>query len=231
MERISQLLLLIIILTSTTLNAQTQKGNIIIGGDFQYTDISDETKIRSRVVFSDEESVFEFNPVVGFYVRKNFILGIGAGIEKVNSKAIRQDDNLSTTTNQYEGNFKFISPYMAIQKELRENFKFDLTISFNIVWGNTEYGFSDSPDATGVFRGFEFSLRPSFFYFLTERTILIGRYGNFGYRSYKEELDYSGLADGELDGHNFVFNYGLDSFRLGFAFLVSRKNKNAVKPK
>lgn len=220
------------VLSSLTLFSQTNKGHFLIGGDFEVSSNKRDSKQNNSTLGSTETGNLLINPKLGYYVSENTILGIGFGAEQFTFKEKERPTGnqnylpfLLTTENK--GKFLFINPNISFQKNLAKNFKFDLNTELRLVSGEIKYKSNGEDAVTSKYKAFEFNFRPGFFYYLTSRTILVGHYGNFSYFNSKEVIESEVRQENDIifTRKNLGLNLGFDSFRLGFLFKLSRKEK------
>lgn len=215
-----------------SLNAQTPKGAVLFGINLNASSYSEDDKYNGASAFSAEESSFRFNPQIGFYVSKNVIIGMGLGYEGVEYSE-NQRGSASSSSFRYNAERKLVyyNPFFSFQSKLSEKLKFDFLTEFSIIRGSSEYRATGQPALEGKVKGLSINLRPGFFYFLTPKTVIVGRYGSLGYTKLEDDSNTSGSVgvNRVFENEDFGFNFGYDSFSLGFMFLFSKENKSSKK--
>lgn len=83
------LFLFIILITSTTVNAQITKGNWMVGGTFSYNKL--ENTSSNTIV--DKESILTIKPMVGYFLKDKFALGLRSEFYNSNATIIGSNRN------------------------------------------------------------------------------------------------------------------------------------------
>lgn len=125
-------------------NAQTEKGNVILGGNVSY----DYSKVKDA---DTETQSFGIQPSVGFFVNDNFAIGTGIGYAYAESGV--------TTDNSFG-----VAPFARLYKG-DGNFKFFGQLSVPMAWGTTE----EDDVKLGNSANYGVELAPGFAYFPTSK--------------------------------------------------------------
>jgi hypothetical protein len=207
---------------------QIDKGTIILSGDIGFDNNSYEEKSSGTVVYSAENSSFSFNPKVGIFVSQNIALGLGIGI--LNSEQSRiQRFNFGSPEQRTSSEISslYVNPFINFQSRITDKLQLNVGLESRIGRGDTKYSNSNNANTEGEINFFEFNLIPGLYYFVSKKTALTLNYGSFTYGKSTETVDRSSLgsSDYEIESKDIGFNFGLNSFRIGFVFVFAKKTE------
>ena len=190
-----------------TTQAQTEKGNFLLGGNVQVSTSKNDGASKSDVGFA-------VIPSVGYFVSDNFAVGTGIGYQynKNYSQGATADLGFSTQTSAF-----VVSPFARYYKGLNESFKFFGQLSVPMAFGNTKVGDAEGDNMTKVSKDntVGVALSPGFAFFPSK---------NFGIELSVQGISYNDVsykdANDNDNGGNKNFNIGANFFnpKLGVQF-------------
>lgn len=145
-----QLLLVAVLCTAALIsNAQTDKGNTMIGGSIGYG--KNELKPANTPNYGASESTF-FNvvPRVGHFFSKNLAIGLGIGYNETKNVSDQfftiGNTPIVSTSIQRSKSFN-VGPFVRYYVDLTDRFKFFAQANFDVAFGKINQSFS----GTGTF--------------------------------------------------------------------------------
>ncbi len=225
MKRI--LIAISIITISSSLNAQVQKGAILIGGSFSYSGSSDtnEFSVRNSGFINDEfkRNFIAARPQIGFFTTESILLGIGLTYEYSFLKHHNSFNGIPNTPFIQKSNIIFINPYLTKFSRLVDKLYF--TTSVNLLAGIGEEKFGENGEVeTNIFE-FRINITPGLTYFISDKWALRSSIGQLFYNRKQEKLTTDiGLSE---DPKNINNNYGLrlsfNTFTIGFQYYLNNR--------
>lgn len=180
-----------------TTQAQTDRGQLIIGGNVQYsTSKTDADNAKASHNFS-------VVPNVGFFVEDNFAIGTGIGYQS----------SKSAISGEFGKKEAFvIEPFGRYYVPLAEKFKFFGQLSVPMEFGNTKATDADLKvgDKTGSSTSIGVALSPGFAYFPSKKIGIELSLNGASYKNYRLE---------DADG-NKIKGQGSDKFSIGTDFFA-----------
>ncbi|MFB5946668.1 outer membrane beta-barrel protein [Albibacterium profundi] len=183
-----------VVLTS---QAQTDKGNFILGGTVSYNTVKSDA--------SGANSAYDFSvaPNVGYFVDDNIAIGTGIGY---------QTSRLDEASNVGKTEAFVVAPFGRYYTPIANNFKFFGQLSVPMAFGSVKAINEDleTGDKTGSSTSIGVALSPGFVYFPSDKVGLEFAVNGLSYNNYS-------IEDG--DG-NTVEGAGYDSFSFGADFFA-----------
>ena len=181
--------------------AQTEKGNLVVGGTVQYT--SEKTDGANHA-----DKTLQIIPSVGYFVADNFALGTGIGYQYTK--------DYTTVASVQSGAF-VISPFARAYKGVTDQFKFFGQLSVPMSFGNNKVGDAngDNMTKTGKNNTIGVALSPGFAFFPTKKFGIEFAVQGISYNDNKLENANGDKISGSKD-----FNIGADFFapKIGVQF-------------
>jgi hypothetical protein len=183
--------------------AQTEKGNFMIGGNVQVSSDKQDDADKSNTNFT-------INPSVGYFIGNNFAIGTGIGYQF--SKTHQNTANGGViATNTLKNEAFIVSPFARYYKGINEQFKFFGQLSVPMAFGNTKVGDADGNNyvKTGKYNSVGVALSPGVAFFPGKK---------FGIEFSVQGISYNttNLKDGDgndiVGGGNKNFNLGANFF-------------------
>lgn len=172
--------------------AQTQKGQFIVGGNVAFdTNKSDADGAKSN-------TSFRIVPSVGYFVSDNIAVGTGVGY------------SYDKTVNRFENQAFVVSPFGRYYANLSESFKFFGQLSVPMEFGTVKAVDAEGKvgDKLGSSTNIGVALSPGFAFFPTKRIGIEFGVNGLSYNNYRVEN-----ANGDK-----IKGAGSDSFSLGANF-------------
>ncbi|QNK61804.1 PorT family protein [Pedobacter sp. PAMC26386] len=153
--------------SAIAVNAQTEKGKVILGGTIGYSESKNE-----NLLYNSTQTNLDLLPTAGYFVRDNLALGLGAGYSRysLEQKSAESDFyNVKTTTDYF-----MVSPFVRHYVNISEKFKFFSQLSVPMKWGNSKVVPKEGvADDTNTFKSkntsIGVSIEPGLAYFPTKK--------------------------------------------------------------
>lgn len=218
------ILIIAVTLISCSVQAQLQKGAILMGGSMSYNGINN-TQEFSAGYSSGSDYKYTFvalKPKIGFFLSESFLLGVGATFEHLSTE---QEIFLNNPIIIEEtSNVAFINPYFTKYIQLTDKFYFNTTANLLVGLGKQQYG--DNSDREADIFEFRINLTPGLTYFISNRWALTCDVGNIFYNRRQEKLVTTVNSSDDLK--NVDSNYGIsldfNAFSLGFQYYLNNKS-------
>ncbi|WP_242689223.1 outer membrane beta-barrel protein [Pedobacter sp. SYSU D00535] len=142
------LLTLAIAASGLVASAQTEKGNVLLGGTIDYT------STKSHADGAEAANDLTILPVAGYFVGNNLAIGTGIGFSSQKAAS-------GAKTNAF-----VVSPFGRYYKNLNEQFKFFGQLAVPMIFGSAE---DSDGDDLGSTQTLGVSLSPGFAYFPSKK--------------------------------------------------------------
>ncbi|MCX2483008.1 outer membrane beta-barrel protein [Pedobacter sp. MR2016-24] len=194
-----------------TTQAQTEKGNFLIGGNVELntgkTDGAAKTNINFAVI-----------PSVGYFFSNDFAVGTGIGYEY--AKNYSSVDVAGTLVGASAQSSAFVvSPFLRGYKSVNDQFKFFAQLSVPMAFGNNKIGDAEGNNMvkTGKNNQVGVALSPGFAFFPSKKFGIEFSVNGISYNDYNAED-----ANGNNVGGNKNFNIGANFFapKIGVQFYL-----------
>lgn len=186
-----------------TTQAQTEKGNFLIGGNVELNTGKNDGAAKSDLNFS-------VVPSVGYFFSNNFAVGTGVGYEYAKS--------YSTLASAQSSAF-VVSPYLRGYKGINDQFKFFGQLSVPMAFGNNKLGDANGNNMvkTGSNNSVGVALSPGIAFFPSKKFGIEFSVNGISYNDYNAED-----ANGNTVGGNKNFNIGANFFapKIGVQFYL-----------
>jgi len=226
-----KLLLMVIACTFfSTINAQVQKGTIILGGDinFNKNNLSQQYTSHSSTSEADKFKTthISISPQCGMFISEFLEVGLGIAYQQNKSKYIEggsssyDDDNQTVKTNQF-----LIYPYITKYGKIAEKLYFTSTLKVQFGFGKHDDGRDRSTSESDI-SVFNINASPGLTYFISNKWSLKCTIGQLYYNRTKYSLDESSdYYDGyENIDENLGLNLDLNTFTIGFQYVLNNKS-------
>lgn len=182
-----------------TTQAQTEKGNVMLGGNVGFSTSKTDGAAKSDVNFS-------IVPSVGYFVSDNFAIGTGVGY--TSSKQVSN----KTLNEAFE-----VAPFGRYYVNLSDQFKFFGQLSVPMAFGNNKLVDNDGEtgDKYASTTNIGVTVAPGFAFFPTKRIGIEVSMNGLGYNNLKVKNEVTG---NEVESNSFGLD--LDTFapKLGVMF-------------
>lgn len=192
------LLIAAIAVCSLKASAQTEQGNILLGGSVNYTSTKSDADDAEAV------NTFSIMPQVGYFVADNIAVGTGIGY-----MSIRTDfpvvDNVKL-------NAFAIAPFGRYYKSISDQFKFFGQLAVPMAFGTLDADADEDLKTTSV----GVSLSPGFAFFPTKKFGIELGFSGISYTNTKVKFDGEEIEGAGSD----TFSIGADFFspQIGLSF-------------
>ena len=217
------LITLFILSNIIIVNAQIQKGTILVEGSLGYNRFSNSNEFVSNGNVVEAESISEFlllRPQIGFFSSESTLLGIGINYEH----RTREQQNPSSTNNfdfSSSSNIILINPYFTKFTKLTDNFYF--TTRINLLAGVGKLESNGSSETESDIFDIRLNITPGLTYFVSNKWALTGSIGQLFYSRRQETLEVDSPDVDELKNvnSNFGLSAGLNTFSIGFQYYLN----------
>jgi outer membrane protein len=213
-----------------TVNAQTEKGKLLIGGNIGYSNSKSNSKNVQTQQIIREDSVKSISYSVagnaGYFIQDNFAIGMGIGYSHVKSNSdgtVYYNNSQIPSPLFYSGENKsdlfFLSPFARYYVGLADNFKFFGQVSVPLSSGTQKQSGAANPGYYQEYKttSYGVSIQPGLAFFPSKRISL--------------ELSTSGLdyyhtqfknkqTDEKSSSNSFSFSLSTFAPRLGIVFYL-----------
>ncbi|MCD0489431.1 porin family protein [Pedobacter sp. MC2016-14] len=179
-----------------TTQAQTEKGNFVVGGTVQYQ--SEKVDGANKA-----DKTFQIVPSVGYFVANNIAVGTGIGYQYAKDY---------TTVASVQTSAFVVSPFARAYKGVSDQFKFFGQLSVPMSFGNNKVGDvnGDNMTKTGKNNTIGIALSPGFAFFPTK---------SFGIEFAVQGISYN---DNKLENANGDKISGSKDFNIGADFFAPK---------
>jgi len=186
-----------------TTQAQTEKGNFMVGGNVELNTSKNDGASKTDLNFS-------VVPSVGYFITNDLAIGTGVGYEFAKS--------YSTLASAKSSAF-VIAPFARAYKGINEQFKFFGQLSVPMSFGNNKVGDANGDNfvKVGNNNNVGVALSPGFAFFPSKKFGIEFSVNGISYNDYRVED-----ADGNKIGGNKNFNIGANFFapHIGVQFYL-----------
>lgn len=185
----------ILVLFTTTVKAQTAKGNMVIGGSFRFSSNTQQTTNDDL-----KSSSFGISPSFGYFVSDNFAVGVNGGFNSINYS----NDDKQTSFN--------FGPFVRYYKFIADD-KFAFTADAGFGFGSGKYDSELNVDSKTS--SFNLYVSPGFAYFFSPKWSLDFQLQGISYSRNDPNKDVD-------NDKNANFTFGVSSFNpsLGFRYFI-----------
>ncbi|MCX2476721.1 autotransporter outer membrane beta-barrel domain-containing protein [Pedobacter sp. MC2016-05] len=221
-----QLLLVAVLCTAAFIsNAQTDKGNTMIGGSIGYG--KNELKPANTTNYGASESTF-FNvvPRVGHFFSKNLAIGLGIGYNETKnvSDQFFTIGNTPIVTTSIQRNKSFnVGPFVRYYLDITDKFKFFGQANFDVAFGKINQSLSgtgnfDYQSVVSKSTTYNASINPGFAFFPAKKWAVEFSFPLLAYSKQNSKGDDDNQNVTAYKSNSFTF--GLNTFlpNLGFNF-------------
>ncbi|MFZ4928783.1 outer membrane beta-barrel protein [Chryseobacterium sp. Mn2064] len=203
-------------------NAQIAKGTKYLSGQVGYYHKEENSYDTKR-----KDNVIRILPTAGYFVGTNLAVGLGIGYKSAVTKYVIGDAVVSNVTELKDTDNAFVvSPFVRKYWTLSDKLfifgqlqvplefgKEKLVSSSNDAWIDPELSlFSRKNNYTNI----GVNIRPGLDYFITKNWSIEATIGEFGYNSYKRDID------GAKSNDNYKFGISLTSVTFGVKYVFAK---------
>jgi hypothetical protein len=213
-----------IIIISSNLHAQVQKGAILTGGSISYngTNNKDEFSVNSGFVLDEfKRNFIAVRPQIGFFRNESTLLGIGLTYEHNSMEQLSSFNGSPNTPFVEKSNVIFINPYLTKFSKLTDKFYFTTTINLLAGFGKGKYGENDELE-TNIFE-LRANVTPGLTYFISSKWALRGSIGQLFFNRKQEKIATDiGLSENPKNvDNNYGLNISFNTFSIGFQYYLN----------
>nr|WP_199158810.1 hypothetical protein [Pedobacter sp. ASV2] len=204
-----------------TSNAQTEKGQNLIGGAIGYNTSKQSSPLdRGVPVQSGDYKSFSISPRYGHFFSKNLVIGLSAGYltskSTINSNGASGGDIYSYTSTVKYHQFN-VGPYLRYYVDIVDKFKFFGEFNASIGFGKNNNTINHNSLSTGVSESsssnkstiYNTTINPGFAFFPTKKWAIEVA---FPLISYNKQNNKSQLLNSGISASSEVFSFGFNSF-------------------
>ncbi|MXS71809.1 outer membrane beta-barrel protein [Flavobacteriaceae bacterium W22] len=188
-------------------NAQIAKGTTYVSGVVGYSSTennNDDTKVENFAVV----------PTVGYFVAPNLAVGLGVGYASANEKETFQNG-----FDKYTQSAFVVEPFVRKYWTLSEKLYIFGQLSVPMEFGNEkmEENLNNTTVSNKVnYNAFGVSVKPGLDYFLNKNWTIEATIGEFGYSTFKYDVD------GAKNVNNFNFGLNLANVGIGVKYVFAK---------
>ena len=190
------LLIAAIAVCSLKVSAQTEQGNIVVGGSVNFS--SD----KSDADGAEATQRFEILPMAGYFVKDNLAIGTGIGF-------ISQKDADDSKENAF-----VLAPFGRYYKSISEQFKFFGQLAVPMAFGSAK---DEDGDKLGTSTSIGVSLSPGFAFFPTKKFGIELAFDGISYNNTTRKDDDGNKLEG-FGGDSFSIGADFFSPQIGLLF-------------
>lgn len=211
--------ILIFLVFTSVLSAQSQRGSMIIGGFFTVDGQNRTTDLSSSSLDRKDKrnSVFlSISPQMGWFTQENTVLGIGVTYQYSYAKQQVQVGN-SPDGDPFidESNVVLLAPYWAKYVQLLDDFYVTNTVS---VLGGV--GSSDASGSKSNVLVLGANYAPAVSYFMSDKWIIRVGIGQVFYNFTRNRSSDDNVAN----NHTYGISFELNTLNVGIQHMISRKD-------
>ena len=215
------------------LNAQTEKGSVLVGPSFNIQNYKSDTRPVNAIANSQTNNQKNINVSLGlgYFIADNVVVGAyyqnsygkrEYDSNPTNGGAIYHSDN--TDFMNYVGlfgrDYKMVSEKLGFFGNLELAYQFGKGKSFT---ENTTIFGSTKTETNSNSKGFFAGVRPGIVYFIKERIALEATFGSLSFNSATQVNYTGGVKTDQVKNENFNLDFGARSFFFGLNFYFGRK--------
>lgn len=192
-------IVMLCLFTAASLKAQTESGNIFVGGGFGINNNKTETVDGNATVGYNRSTTISVRPQVGFFIADNF--AIGASVVYSNNVNENIDEDLN------KNNDLQFSPFARYYIPMTEQFSIYGQGAFGIGFRNSEIVVNNTTTDTGDGLITSFGLSGGLAFFPTEKINV-----NLGLNILSFSAVNTSIPNSNVENTNTNFNFGIDTF-------------------
>lgn len=213
-----------------TVNAQTEKGKLLIGGNIGYSNSKSSSRNAQieQLIGEDSVKTISYSVAVnaGYFIRDNFAIGMGIGYSHIKSNlngTVYYNDLQIPSPLFYSGESKsdlfFLNPFARYYVGLADNFKFFGQVSVPISSGTQKQSGAANPGNYQEYKttSYGVSIQPGLAFFPSKRISLeLSSNGlDYAHRQLKNKR-----TDEKTTSNSFSFGLSTFAPRLGIVFYL-----------
>jgi outer membrane protein len=199
-------------------NAQLQKGNILVGGSVSFSTTSnDQEGITSDYHYKNTQ--FGVDPRAGYFLSDRGVAGLGLGFFASHYTA----DNASSAQ-ENKGNDFSISPFYRFYFPLGDKIALFVHSSASLGFSKVKIAIEEdnTEDENYTSKGTSYSVgvNTGLNYFLSEKWALEATFGSIRYNAAKTDRNDQYYTESEFKSSGLQFNLGIESFSFGLKYFI-----------
>lgn len=170
---------------------------------------------------SSDFNSFAFNPLGGYALSNNFIVGLGLGYVRGSNEDDNTDSGGSITEFESETTTYSIFPYARKFFSVSPNFAFFLQgeARYSDISNESDRTFDGTTtNSNSDGESWFFGIRPGITYFVSKRFALEANLGTLGYTTSNTEANNSSGATTESDRNQFAFELNASNLFFGLSY-------------
>jgi len=210
-----------IALISSSLFSQPQKGNLLLGGGFSYSD----TKEEASNLYDDQITSFVFNPSFNFYLNDFFTLGLSFTYSNIKNSQMDLN-NFNSQRSSFIAKVKtyYIGPILSLQPKIINKLHFKGDFQLNFGFGSGDYRADGSSNYESEIDVLEFRITPGLIYFISPSLAISGSFGGIVFEDGEEVFTFPSLGNSPnseetKNMNNVGFDFNPANFNLNLFFL------------
>jgi len=216
-------LMALMIFTITSIYSQTEKGKMLLGGQFNFSGSNRNTG-NGTYKSHGEGYGFTLAPNYGYFISDNFEIGAKLSISAGNNWSDSNDDIYKHHAESHSTGFgigAFSRRYFTISEKFRFYLNGDLSYASS-TYKNSNSDNSSNSDGSQDQTSLKISVAPGLVYFVTPKLGFEAQFGSLGYSVNSNDFE-NNYTDGtsynySTDSNGFGINLNTTSFYLGLNY-------------
>lgn len=207
-------------------NAQTEKGNNLIGGSIGFN-YNNRKPLNSGNTITDNSRSFNISPRYGHFFGKNLAVGLQVGYSRSETHStstyVLGNNSLAFSNTETKNNFFTAIPYVRYYLEVADKFKFFGEGDFGMAFGKTKS--SSIYSANNINQNISYkttqylaSVNPGFAFFPSKKWAIEFSFPLISYSKYKLEDNGVNLNSEASNNESFTLAFSSFSPTIGFNF-------------
>lgn len=219
---------LCLLITSTSLMAQGQKGVSLLEGSLSFLGIDSKQKAGSIDGDHNDSKRISISPKIGFFTSESLLLGVGltyqySSFESEFPSYYLWDGNYSFVSVSETTNIFYVTPYLTKFRKIKDQLYFTTTLNLELGYGEKDTGESTDLNESYIL-DFGIGLTPGITYFISDKWALKTSLGELYYK-HTVETQSDRSPDLKNINNNYGLNFRLNTFTIGFQYVMGKKSK------
>ncbi|WP_162799933.1 outer membrane beta-barrel protein [Pedobacter jeongneungensis] len=208
-------------------NAQTEKGDNLIGGSVGFNYNNQKPLNSGNTLVTGNSRSFNIAPRFGHFFGKNLAVGLQVGYakNKTNSTStlIQGNGSLQFSNSTTNSNSFNAIPYVRYYVDVADKFKFFGEGAVGVAFGKTKYNYAYSSyniNQTTSYKTTQYlaSVNPGFAFFPTKKWAIEFSFPLISYNKFKQKDDGTNVNSEASSSESFTFAFSSFSPSIGFNF-------------
>jgi len=213
-------ILLCLLITTTSLMAQGHKGVSLLEGSLNFLGSNSKLKAGSTEQDQYDSKRISISPRIGFFTSESLLLGVGLTYQY--SEAYSWNGNISSISQSKTNNMFYVNPYLTKFSQIKNKLFFTTTLNLKLGYGENAVGESTDLNESYIL-DLGIGLIPGITYFISDKWALKTSLGEL-YYAYIVDTP-SGSPDLKYINNNYGLNFRLNTFTIGFQYVMGKKSK------